>query len=45
MSQVFYDIARFEYFADLNLIKYAFNVIQNWDTNAFQFYSMALIFC
>ena len=29
MSQAFHDIARFERFTDLNLFKYAFNVIQN----------------
>ena len=45
MSQVFHDIARFKRFADLNLFKYAFNVIQNWNVNALQFYSMVLIFC
>ena len=27
MSQVFHNIAQFERFADLNLFKYAFNVI------------------
>ena len=45
MSQVFHDIARFEHFADLNLFKYAFNVIQNQNMDALQFYSMVLIFC
>ena len=39
------DIAWFECFTDLNLFKYAFNVIQNWNTDALQFYSMALICC
>ena len=45
MSQSFHDIARFERFADLNLFKYAANVIQNWQTDALQFYSMVLVFC
>ena len=46
MSQAFHDIARFERFTDLNLFKYAFNVIKkNWNTDALQFYSMVLIFC
>ena len=44
MSQVFHDIARFEHFTDLNVFKYLFNVIQNWQTDAFQFYLMVLIF-
>ena len=35
MSQAFHDIARFERFIDLNVFKYyAFNVIQNWETDA-----------
>ena len=34
MSQAFHDIARFEGFIDLNVFKYAFNVIQNWETDA-----------
>ena len=41
----FYDIARFEHFTDLNLFKYAFNVIQIWEMDALQFYLMVLIFC
>ena len=45
MSQVFHDISRFERFTDLNLFKYVFNVIQNWNTDALQFYMMVLIFC
>ena len=45
MSQAFHDIARFERITDPNLFKYAFNVIQNWNTDALQFYSMVLIFC
>ena len=44
MSQAFHDIARFEPFTDLNLFKYAFNIIQNWETGALQFYSMVLNF-
>ena len=31
-------------FTDLNLFKYSFNVIQNWETNVLQFYSMGLLF-
>ena len=45
MSQAFHDIAQFEHFKDLNLFKHAFNVIQNWERDALQFYSMVLIFC
>ena len=45
MSQVFHDIARFECFTDLNVFKYAFIVIQNWEMDALQFHSMVLIFC
>ena len=45
MSQVFHDIARRERFTDLNLFKYAFSVIQNWEMDALQFYSKVLIFC
>ena len=45
MSQAFHDITQFKHFTDLNLFKYAFNVIQNWQTDALQFYSMVLIFC
>ena len=45
MSQVFQDIAHFERFTDPNLFKYAFNVIQNWETNSLQFFSMVIIFC
>ena len=38
MSQAFQKITRFEHFTDLNLfkLKYLFNVIQNWETNALQ---------
>ena len=45
MSQAFHDTVRFERFTELNLFEYAFNVIQNWETDALQFYSMVLIFC
>ena len=45
MSEALHDITRFERFTDLNLFKYAFNVIQNWNTDALQFYSMVPIFC
>ena len=44
MCQAFHDITRFERFRDLNLFKYSFNVIQNWETDVLQFYSMVLIF-
>ena len=37
MSQAFHDIARFERFTDLNPLKYAFCVIQNWETDTLQF--------
>ena len=35
MFQAFHNIARFER-ADLNLFKYAFDVIQTWETDALQ---------
>ena len=35
MLQAFDDIAQFERFTDLNLFKYAFNVIQNWNTDTY----------
>ena len=44
MSQTFQDIAQFERFTDLKLLEYAFNVIQNWEMDALQFYSMVRIF-
>ena len=44
MSQAFHNIAWFERFTDLNLFKYVFNVIQNWETDALQFYSIVPIF-
>ena len=45
MLQAFHDIVWFECFTDLNVFEYAFNVIQNWNVDALQFYSMVLIFC
>ena len=36
MSQAFHDVVRLERFTVLNLFKYAFNVIQNWKTDALQ---------
>ena len=45
MSRVFHDIAWFERFTDLNMFKFAFNIIQIWEMDALQFYSMVLIFC
>ena len=45
MSQAFHDIERFECFTELNLFEYAFSVIQNWERDALQFYSMVVIFC
>ena len=37
MSQAFHNIAWFKHFTDLNLLEHAFNVIQNWQTDALQF--------
>ena len=34
--EAFHDVGWFERFTNLNLFKYAFNVIQNWETNALQ---------
>ena len=45
MSEAFQDIACFECFTDLNLLEYTFNLIQNWEMDAVQFFSMMLIFC
>ena len=36
MCQAFHDITRFENFTDLNLFKYSFNVIHNWEMNVLQ---------
>ena len=38
MSKGFHDISRFKHFTDLNLLKYSFNVIQNWEMDALQFF-------
>ena len=43
-SQAFQDIKQFKHSTGLNLLEYVFNVIQNWETDALQFYSMVLIF-
>ena len=37
MSQAFHNIAQFEWFTDLNLFKYAFNIIQNQEMDALHF--------
>ena len=34
--EAFHGVGWFESFTDLNLFKYAFNVIQNWETDALQ---------
>ena len=44
MSQAFHNITQFEYFTDLNLFKYSFDVIQTWEMDVLQFYLMVLIF-
>ena len=44
MCQVSQHIPRFECFTDLNLFKYAFNVIQNWEMDVLHFYLMVLNF-
>ena len=44
MSQAFHNIAWFERFTDLNLFKYVFNVIQNWETDALHFIRCCLFF-
>ena len=36
MSQAFHDITWFERFTDLNIFKYVFSVIQNWEADALQ---------
>ena len=38
MSEAFHDITRVKCFTDLTLFKYAFNALQNWETDALQFY-------
>ena len=44
MLQTLHYMAQFKRFTDLNLFKYVFNVIQNWNMDALQFYSMVLFF-
>ena len=44
MPQVFHDILQFKRFTDLNLFKYVFNVIQNWETDALHFIRCCLFF-
>ena len=44
-TPLIHNIARFEPFTNLSLFKYTFNVIQNWEADVLQFYSMVLIFC
>ena len=34
--EAFHGVGWFKRFTDLNLFKYAFNVIQNWETDALQ---------
>ena len=38
MSEAYQDIACFERFTDLNLLEYTFNVIQNLEMDAVQFF-------
>ena len=38
MSQASLNITQFKHFTDQNLFKYAFNVIQNWEMDALQFF-------
>ena len=45
MSQVFHNIARSKRFTDLNLFKYAFNIIQNSETDALQIFLNGAFFC
>ena len=44
MLQTLHYMAQFKRFTDLNLFKYVFNVIQNWNMDALQFYLMVLFF-
>ena len=37
------DIAQFKHFTDLTQFKYAFNVIQNWEMVALQFYLIIVL--
>ena len=43
-SQVFHHIARFERFRDLNLVKYAYSVIQNWERMLYNYIRRCLFF-
>ena len=45
MSHAIHNIARFKRSTYLNLFKYEVSVIQNWETDALQFYLMVFIFC
>ena len=38
ISQVFHNITWFKHFTNLNLFKYAFNVIQDWEMDALFFF-------
>ena len=38
MSEAFENVACFERFTDLNLLEYTFNLIQNWEMDAVQFF-------
>ena len=38
MSEAFQHIACFERFTDLHLLEYTFNLIQNWEMDAVQFF-------
>ena len=42
MSQAYHDIAWLECFINLNPFKYAFTVIQNWETEALQYFHFLL---
>ena len=44
MSQAFHDVARFEHFTDLNLFKYAFNVIQSGKRTLYNYIRWCLFF-
>ena len=44
MSQAFHDVARFERFTDLNLFKYAFNVIQSGKHTLYNYIRWCLFF-
>ena len=38
MSEAYQDITCFKRLTDLNLLEYTFNVIQNWEMDAVQFF-------